>query len=241
MKRLYLLRANLKAVFCHPLPIILYTAACLGAFLAVTLIGRSDISGQMLPGVTGSAAMNLACGIPAAVCESLVRSARKRGILSRLSLSPAGAAEMAFACVAASALAGLGAAAFMLLSALILGAPFFPGILLSLAGAVPECLFFSALGLAAGCLLPQSYARMLCVPAVFLCGIWLSHLVIVPSLLPEWLAEAVSVTPHAAFTSLIHYFYAGESAFPLRGAVISAGCLLAALLTAPAAMKKQMK
>ncbi len=240
MKWFNLFRASLITAFRKPWIILAHTAACFAIFGFVTFLGRGSDSARMLPGVTGSAAVNLAAGMPALLCEHLARRAREGGVMHRLALSPAGAGRTAFAMMGAAAFAGLLESALILVFALVLGAPFAPRMLLALPAALPEILFFSAVGLWAGCLLSRNAAWSVCGLGVSVCGVWLSHLLIDPSLLPSRLAEAVSVTPHAAFTTLIHAFYCPGAPFSPGAALLSGVYALAGLFIGTIAVSKRM-
>lgn len=240
MKWFNLFRAGLLTVFRKPWIILAHTAACFAAFGFITFLGRGSDSARMLPGVTGSAAMNLAAGMPALMCGHLSRGAREGGVLQRLSLSPVGACRISFAMIGAGAVAGLLEAALILAFALALGAPFSPRMLLAVPAALPETLFFSSMGIWAGCMLSRNAAWTVCGLGVSACGVWLSHLVIDPSLLPAWLYEAVSLTPHAAFTSLIHTFFFSEAPFSLRAALLSGVYMLAGLSVGTISVSNQM-
>ncbi len=240
MKWFHLFRASLITAVRKPWIILAHTAACFAAFGFVTFLGRGSDSARMLPGVTGSAAMNLAAGMPALMCEHLSRRAGEGGVLRRLALSPSGAGVTAFAMMAAGTLAGLFESALILAFALVLGAPFSPRMLLAIPAALPEILFFSAVGLWAGCMLSRNAAWTVCGLGVSACGVWLSHLVIDPSMLPAWLAEAVSLTPHAAFTSLIHAFFFSGAPFSPRAALLAGVYALAGLSAGVIAVSRRM-
>ena len=241
MKWFHLFRASLITVFRKPWIILAHTAACFTAFGFVAFLGMRGGSSRMLPVVTGSAAINLAAGMPALICEHLSRRAREGGVLRRLALSPAGAGRISSAMIGAGGFAGLTEGALIFAFALALGAPFSPQMLFSLPAALPEILFFSAVGLWAGCLLSRNAAWTICGLGVSVCGVWLSHLVIDPSILPPWLAEAVSLTPHAVFTSLIHAFYCPGAPFSSRSALLAGVYALTALLFGIRAIGKCME
>ena len=240
MKWFSLFRASLITAFRKPWIILAHTAACFAAFGFVTLLGRGSGSARMLPEVTGSAAMNLAAGMPALMCEHLSRRAREGGVLQRLALSPAGPGRTSFAMMGAGTISGFLESALLFAFSLALGAPFAPQMLLALPAALPEILFFSAVGLWAGCLLSRNAAWTVCGLGVSACGVWLSHLVIDPVLLPAWLADAVSLTPHAVFTSLIHAFFCPGAPFSPRAVLLSGVYLLTGILIGTGAVSKRM-
>ncbi len=242
MKNRALLRACLVSILRRPLIGAVHTLACMAVLLFLVLLGRGSGSDRMEAGNIGSAVMNCAAGMPALLGAVTVHRAMDSGVVSRLAASPVSPLNAACALLEALVPAGLAETALVFGFSLLLGAPFAPGMLLSLAAALPEIVFFACFGVCAGCVLSYGAAGTLCGLGVSFFGVWLSHLIIDPSALPSPLAGAVSLTPHAAYTGLIHAFFCpGASPAPQTAAlciVYTALAAAAALLGVRRALKK---
>ena len=240
MKGLTLFAAELKLIVRSPMTIAAHLSACLAlmGFLCVPGV-RLDLP-QLLPGATGSAVMSCAAGVAALLGAARVRDDSGKGVLSSLSSLPVGRGAVFLSRLFAAAAAGLCETAAVFAFSLLFGAPFVPRMLLSVPAALPEALFFSAVGIAAGCVLRKNGVFALCGLAVSMGGIWLTDLAFERALMPPWLETAVALTPRAAFTDLIRAAFRPLPGFPVRAAALSAAYAVFSVLWSAAVMKRAL-